>query len=403
MDFLLATNSVAPVPNGLLSLSQLLANLIIIYLTSKVGAELAFRLKQPTILGELVAGLVVGVSGLQWINPGQPVLGLLAQVGVLLLLFEIGLESDLKSLLKVGSQAITVAIVGMAVPFGLGYLVMKGMGNNDLVSLFVGASMTVTSMGFTAKLLSDLGYVNQLEGKIVMGAAIVDDILGVVILSVISGLASGTSLNALNLLRIVVTSIGFLVGSLVVGNWVIPFFIRLVKVQSTRGSLLTASLIFAFSYAYLAECLGSAAIIGAFVAGLLLAETEKSHDLEERLHPVTDFFLPIFFIVVGAEVNLALLCHLKALILSFSLTLAAFIGKAVCGYAVFGTQANKLAIGMGMVARGEVGLVFASVGFRTGVLTETVHMSVVLMVIFTTFMGPLLLSLMLKYQKSNPH
>ncbi len=396
MDALLAANPVAPLPNELLSLGQLMANLVIIYLASKAGAELAFRLQQPTILGELAAGLVVGVSGLHWINPEQPVLGLLAQVGVLLLLFEIGLESDLNSLLRVGSQALTVALVGMTVPFGLGYLVMKGLGHTDIVSIFVGASMTMTSMGFTAKVLKDLGYLNRTEGKIVLGAAIVDDILGVVILSVVSGLAGGASLNALNLLRLVVTSIGFLVGAIVVGNWAIPFFTRLVNVLRTRGSLLTGSLICAFSLAYLAEQLSSAAIIGAFVAGLVLASTDKGHEVEEELHPVTDFFLPVFFILVGAEVNLAWLGNREALLLSFGLTLAAFIGKAVCGYAAFGTQANKLAIGMGMVARGEIGLVFASVGFSTGILTEPVHVAVVLMVIFTTFVGPLLLSFLLK-------
>lgn len=394
---LLATNPVGSA--GLFSLSQLLANLVIIYLASKAGAELAFRLKQPTVLGELVAGLVVGISGFQWINPEQPVLELLAQVGVILLLFEIGLESNLKSLLKVGPQALTVGLVGMTVPFVLGFAVMKGMGNPDLVSIFVGASMTATSIGVTAKVLSDLGYLKRTEGKIVLGAAVFDDIFGVVILAVVSGLASGTSLDAFNLLRVVGTSLGFLIGAIVVGNWAIPFFIQLVKLLRTRGELLTASLIFAFSLAYLAEQLGSAAIIGAFAAGLVLAETDRRHEVEQRLHPVTDFFLPIFFIVVGAEVNLALLNNQEALILSLGLTLTAIVGKAVCGYAAFGTQANKLAIGVAMVARGEVGLIFASVGLSTGVFTRTVHAAVVLMVILTTFLGPLLLSFILKSQK----
>lgn len=396
---LLATNPVASGPERFLSLSQLLANLVIIYLASKAGGELAFRLKQPTVLGELVAGLVVGISGLQWINPEQPVLGLLAQVGVILLLFEIGLESNLKSLLKVGPQALTVGLVGMTVPFVLGFAVMKGMGNPDLVSIFVGASMTATSIGVTAKVLSDLGYLKRTEGKIVLGAAVFDDIFGVVILSVVSGLASGTSLDAFNLLRVVGTSLGFLIGAIVVGNWAIPFFIQLVKLLRTRGELLTASLIFAFSLAYLAEQLGSAAIIGAFAAGLVLAETDRRHEVEQRLQPVTDFFLPIFFIVVGAEVNLALLNNQEALILSLGLTLTAIVGKVVCGYAAFGTQANKLAIGVAMVARGEVGLIFASVGLSTGVFTRAVHAAVVLMVILTTFLGPLLLSFILKSQK----
>ena len=399
MDYLVTTNVVNSQPQQLLSLSQLLTNLIIIYFGSKVGAELAFHLKQPPVLGELAAGLVVGVSGFQWINPDQPILKLLAQVGVILLLFETGLESNIQSLIQVGFQAIAVALTGMIVPFIFGYAVMKSMGYPELTSNFAAACMTVTSMGFSAKVLSELGYLNRLEGKIVLAAAILDDILGVVILSVISELGRGISLNYLNLLGIVGTSIGFLVGAIIVGNLLIPLFIRLVRLLHTRNKLLTASLIFCFSLTYLAEQLGSAAIIGAFVAGLVLATTDKRDEVESRLHPVTDFFLPVFFIMVGAEINLALLGNQEALILSVELTLAAVIGKAICGYAAFKTEANKLAVGMGMVARGEVGLVFATIGLGTGVFTRTVHFAVVVMVIFTTFLGPLLLSFILKRQK----
>ncbi len=396
MNILLATSPVGAVPEGLLTLGQLLASLVIIYVASKIGGELALKLKQPTVLGELVAGLIVGVSGFRLVNPEQPVLVLLAQVGVTLLLFEVGLESDLKSLFKVGPQALAVALVGMVLPFGLGYGVIKFAGATNLVSVFVGASMTATSIGISAKVLTDLGYLQRTEGKIILGAAVIDDILGVVLLSVVSGIAGGATLEPLGVLRTVSTSIGFLVGAIVIGNLAVPFFLRLVRTLRTRGDLLTASLVFAFALAFLAEQLGSAAIIGAFAAGLVLAETDRRHDLEAQLRPVTDFFLPIFFITVGAGVNLALLGNQQALFLDTALTLAAILGKLVCGYAAFGTQANKLAIGAGMVPRGEVGLVFASVGLDTGVLSGGNHTAVVIMVILTTFLGPVLLSLVLK-------
>lgn len=396
MNFFFAASSVGALPEGLLTLSQLLASLVVIYVASKIGGELALRLKQPEVLGELVAGLVVGVSGLSLVNPEQPVLVLLGQVGVILLLFEVGLESDLRSLFKVGPQALAVALVGMLLPFGLGYGVMKFAGATNLVSAFVGASMTATSIGISAKVLADLGYLQRTEGKITLGAAVFDDILGVVLLSVVTGIAGGATLEPLRVIQIMGTSVGFLVGAIVIGKLAMPFFLRVVRTLRTRGELLTASLIFAFTLAFLAEQLGSATIIGAFAAGLVLAETDKRHDLEAQLLPVTDFFLPIFFITVGAGVNLALLGNQRALFLATALTLTAILGKLVCGYATFGIKANKLAIGAGMVPRGEVGLVFASVGLDTGVLSGGNHSAVVIAVILTTFVGPVLLNLVLK-------
>lgn len=398
----MAAGSVGELPPGLLTLGQLLASLLIIYIASKIGGELALRLKQPAVLGELVAGLVVGVSGLHLIDPTQPILLLLAQVGVTLLLFEIGLESDLRSLLKLGPQALAVALVGMFLPFALGYAVMKFIGAPDLLAVFVGSTATATSIGISAKVLSDLGYLQRPEGQIILGAAVIDDILGVIVLSVVAGIAKGGSLEWGEVARIVLSSLAFLVGAIVIGNWFMPFFLKTVRWLRTRGDLLTASLVFAFSLAWIAEQVGSAAIIGAFAAGLVLADTDKRQDLEHQLRPVTDFFLPVFFITVGAGVNLALLKNQEALFLALALSATAVLGKLVCGWAAFGIPADKWVIGAGMVPRGEVGLVFASVGLATGVLSGVTHTAVVIMVILTTFLGPLLLSLMLRGKPAKP-
>jgi Kef-type K+ transport system membrane component KefB len=264
------------------------------------------------------------------------------------------------------------------------------------VAVFVGATATATSIGISAKVLSDLGYLQRPEGQIVLGAAVIDDILGIVILSVVSGIAKGGSLEWVAVGRIVLSSLGFLVGAIVIGNWFLPFFLKTVDWLRTRGDLITASLIFAFSLAWIAEQVGSAAIIGAFAAGLVLANTDRRHQLEQQLRPITDFFLPIFFIMVGAGVKLGLLANQEALFLALTLSATAVLGKLVCGWAAFGIPGDKWVIGAGMVPRGEVGLVFAGVGLSTGVLFGRYHAAVVIMVILTTFLGPLLLSLMLR-------
>lgn len=377
------------------SAGPFLLSLVIIFVASKTGGEIAVRLKQPAVLGELLAGVLVGGSALGLVDPTSPVLHLLAEVGVVLLLFEIGLESDLAELVHVGRKALSVAVVGMLVPFLLGYFVSEFFlpeGTPGLVNIFVGASMTATSIGISAAVLSGLGYLGKAEGKIVLGAAVVDDVLGVVLLSVVSELASGGTLDLFTILRIAGTSIGFLVAAVVVGNLAMPLFLRLVRSLQTRGDLIIASLGFAFSLAVVAEFAGSAAIIGAFAAGLVLAKTDKRHDIDEKLRPVTDVFLPVFFITVGASVDLSLLMQKEALLFATVLTFAAVVGKLVSGLAARGGGVNRLAVGAGMVPRGEVGLVFASVGVGAGVLTGATHTGVIIMVLLSTFIGPILLN-----------
>jgi Kef-type K+ transport system membrane component KefB len=383
-------------------LGTLLADLALIYLAAKIGGELFLRLKQPAVLGELVAGLIVGVSGLQWIDPQQPILHLMAQIGVTLLLFEIGLESDIKALFRVGKQALAVGLIGMVAPFALGYGIMTAMGAAPLLSVFVGATMTATSIGITAKVLSDLKRLNSTEGKIILGAAILDDILGIVILSVIAGVTSGTSFSWPSVALIFVKSLAFLTVALVVGNLARPYFMRLIQQLRSRGVLLTASLIFAFALAVIAEKLGSAAIIGAFAAGLVLAKSDQRHDLEKHLRPVTDFFLPIFFVTVGAGVELGLFADPATVMLALLLT-AAIIGKLAAGMlGTIGAKSSGWIIGAGMVPRGEVGLIFASLGLGTGVLSGANHAAVVAMVMLTTFIGPLMLNFLIARQKNKP-
>jgi Kef-type K+ transport system membrane component KefB len=378
---------------------ELLRALIVIFLAAKALGYLAQRVGQPAVLGELVGGVLVGPSALGLIDPGSEVLHLLAEVGVLVLLFEIGLESDLDDLLRVGWQAALVGVVGIAVPFGLGYLVMAWLGYEAVTAVFVGAALTATSIGITARVLADLGQMQTAAAKVIIGAAVIDDVLGLVILSVVQRLARTGEVSVGGIARTTALALGFLVVAIVVGRVAAPRLLRLVRQMEVRGLLLLFAVGLAMVFAYLADLAGSATIVGAFAAGLVLAETEDRHPIEDRVKPVADFFVPIFFVTIGAAVDLSVFDPFdpgKRAVLAMAalLIVAAVAGKLASGLAVRPTEPRqRLAVGVGMIPRGEVGLVFASVGLAAGVVSEAGYAAVVAMVIVTTFIAPPLLKI----------
>jgi Kef-type K+ transport system membrane component KefB len=376
---------------------ELLQALIVVFLAAKVLGYLAQRVGQPAVLGELVGGVLVGPSVLGLIDPGSEVLHLLAEVGVLILLFEIGLESDLDDLLRVGWQSALVGVVGIALPFGLGYLVMTSLGYETVTAVFVGAALTATSIGITARVLADLGKMQTAAARVIIGAAVIDDILGLVILSVVQGLAQTGEVSVGGIARTTALALGFLVVATAVGRAAAPRLLRLVRQMEVRGLLLLFAVGLAMVFAYLADLAGSATIVGAFAAGLVLAETEDRHPIEARVKPVADFFVPIFFVTIGAAVDLSVFDPFdpgKRAVLAMAglLIVAAVVGKLASGLVVRPSEPRqRLAVGVGMIPRGEVGLVFASVGLAAGVVSEAGYAAVVAMVIVTTFLAPPLL------------
>jgi Kef-type K+ transport system membrane component KefB len=326
------------------------------------------------------------------------VIHILAELGVLILLFEIGLESDLDELLRVGPQSIAVALAGMVVPFLLGWGIMAAIGTPTVTSVFVGATLTATSIGITARVLADMGKIGTTEAKIIIGAAVVDDILGLVVLALVKGLAVSGSISALGVLRVAFLACGFFVVAVVVGRMAAPRLVRLASLMKVRGVLLVSSLAFAFGLAVAAELAGSATIVGAFAAGLVLASTDRKVRIEEAVRPLSDFFVPIFFASVGAAVNVRFFNPFDAqrrgtLALAGVLLVAALAGKWVSGFfaAKPGARLRRSAIGIGMMPRGEVGLVFAGIGLTTGVVTGEVYAAIVAVVMLTTFVAPPLL------------
>ncbi len=390
-----------------MGIAELLIALLAIFAAAKLFGELAERIGQPAVLGEMFGGIVIGVSGLHLIDPHDPVLHVLSELGVLLLLFLIGLETDIRRLLSVGGSSMAVALVGVAVPFAAGYGVGMWLDYPTTVSVFLGAALTATSVGITARVLSDLGQLRTDESQVILGAAVVDDILGLVLLTVISAIAAGEKLTVLGVTRVFAIAFGFVALALVVGSFLAPRLIALIARLRVAKALFFTSIMFGFGLAYLADLVGSALIIGAFAAGLVLARTDRGRDIEHEVHDVAQFFIPIFFVSVGAAVDLKALNPFDAatrpfFIVGMFLTLVAIVGKLVAGYAAFGRPMRKLVIGVGMVPRGEVGLIFAQLGLSAGLLSSGLYSSVALMVMVTTFVAPPALRALLAKSGQSP-
>jgi Kef-type K+ transport system membrane component KefB len=418
-----------------LVLASVLLSLITVYLAAKIGGELCARINLPPVLGELVGGVLVGVSALHLIvfpeGSGEvgsalmqlvavttdagpdslltifrgesEVVSILAELGVIILLFEIGLESDLKELIRVGPQAAVVAVIGVVFPFALGTVGLIALFNTPTVpAIFAGAALTATSIGITAKVLAEIQKLSSKEGQIIIGAAVLDDVLGIIVLAVVASLAKTGEVEILNVVYLVAGAAIFLIGSIFLGRLLSPLFVALVEEMRTRGQVIISSLVFAFVLSYIAAAIQLEAILGAFAAGLILAETSKRKELEEQISPIADMLVPIFFVTVGARTDLSVLNPLEpsnraGLIIASFLVVVAIVGKVVTGFAVFGQPGiNRLAIGIGMVPRGEVGLVFAGVGSASGVLSESLEAAIIVMVILTTFLAPPLLRLVFK-------
>lgn len=375
---------------------HLLASLVAIIITTKLLGELARRIGQPAVLGELIGGVLLGGSLLGLVDPSDAVIRSLAELGVLILLFEIGLHTDLRSLARVGRSALAVGVVGVILPFALGYGAMHLLGLGVLAALVCGASLTATSIGISARVLSDLGQLARPEGQVVLGAAVLDDVIGLIILSVVSLVAGGAVVTAGGIAIKTGAALGFIAVALLAGSLLVPPIFRIVEQIKVAGALGLIAVAFAFMLAWFAEHLGSAMIIGAFAAGLVLHRTPQRGEIERATTQIGYFFVPIFFAAVGAAVDLQALARVDALMIGGALTVAAIAGKFVAGYAPLAFRGNKAMIGVAMIPRGEVGLIFAQMGLTTGALDAQLFSAITLMVVVTTFLAPVILGRMVR-------
>ena len=378
--------------------------LIIILLAAKIGGELFEKINQPAVLGELISGMVIGnlflFSG-GIFDFGQMFesesINMLAGLGVMILLFQVGLESNIKELMRVGISSLSVAIIGVVVPLILGYyicvLIIPEAGFN--AHLFVGATLTATSVGITARVLKDLDKLRTPEAKIILGAAVIDDILGLIILSIVSGIIISGSVSVGTVVYTSVTSFAFLFISIIIGLKAAPLIGKKVSGMKVEGMKIVTAFLFLFTMAYLADMIGLAMIVGAFAAGLILDDVsfvnKKEHHIEVLVKPLYCIFVPVFFVLMGIQVKLDVFLDPKIIAIALAITVVSVIGKQLCGIGVRCKNASKLVVGIGMISRGEVGLIFAGVGKGLGVIDDSLFGAIVIMVILTTLITPPLL------------
>src|SRR5687767_9883403 len=406
-----------------------LIGVAVILVAAKLAGEVFERVRQPGVLGELLAGVLLGnlvIFGFTRIEPlkTSETIAALAELGVIILLFEVGLESDLRQMMEVGWSSLLVAFLGVVAPFLLGWMVSAYFLPDaaTLTHIFIGATLCATSVGITARVFRDLGKLATREARIILGAAVIDDVLGLLILAVVSGAiqaaAVGGTLSAFDVGWIAAKSIAFLIASIAIGHSLIPRLLRGAGRLETRGVLLTLAISFCLFLAWAAAEVGLAPIVGAFAAGLILDEVHfkptggrVERDLNDLLQPVSTVLVPIFFVLMGLKVDLRLFARIDILGLAAALTIAAIIGKQICALGVVERGVNRLAIGIGMIPRGEVGLIFAGIGatlmlpsangVNEPVVGPATFGAVVIMVIITTLITPPALKWALSRRETN--
>ena len=401
------------------SVSLILISLVVILMSAKLGGALLERIRQPAVLGELIFGVLLGnlsllgLHQLDYLKTNEGI-AILAELGVIFLLFEVGLESNIKQMMEVGLSSFLVALVGVIVPMLLGW----GVGawflphSSTLVHVFIGATLCATSVGITARVLKDLGKTTTKEARIILGAAVIDDVMGLVILAAVSGIIKaadrgGAGISIVDVSLIVLKAVAFLVIALWIGSRLSPRMFALASRLNVSGVLLAVSICFCFLLSYLANRIELAPIVGAFAAGLILDPVHYQdfrgrgeHSIEDLLRPISSFLVPVFFVLMGVRVDLKTFADSSILGFALALTFVAILGKQACALAVLEKGLDRISVGIGMIPRGEVGLIFASIGAAlmlsgSPVVSSSTYSAVVIMVILTTLVTPPLLKISL--------
>ena len=404
------------------TLAPVVLALAVILAAAKLGGDAAERIGQPAVLGELVVGVLVGnlsLVGIDWFQfiAANATIDVLAQLGAVILLFEVGLESTVRDMLQVGVRSLMVAVLGVVTPWALGWWVGALLlpEHSVYVHAFLGAVLTATSVGITARVLKDLGRSQSPEARIILGAAVIDDVLGLVVLAAVAAIIaaadSGAALSYGTLALVLGKALLFLFGALSLGVILSPWLFSFASRLRGGGVLLATALVFCFTLAWLASAIGLAPIVGAYAAGLILEDlhyrdfAKEERHLEDLVRPISSFLVPVFFVLMGMHVDLTTFMRPEILGLAAALTVAAVLGKQACALGALGARLDWLSIGIGMIPRGEVGLIFANIGLTLVVRGERIidaatYSAVVIMVMLTTLITPPALKWSLNKQRS---
>ncbi|MDR3071007.1 MAG: cation:proton antiporter [Endomicrobium sp.] len=384
---------------------MILMVLVSILFFAKVFGEIALRFGQSAIIGELLAGIVVGPSVLGLVCE-TPVLAIISELGAIILLFEVGLSTDIKEFFKTSGWAVVVAIIGVIIPYFLGYFVFLYCGFTEIQAIFAGAVLTATSVGITARVFVELNRIESTEAKIVLGAAVIDDVIGLAILAIVLKLAQGCAVTFGTIASISAEAVLFLILSVVSGILIAPTIFNLITKMKQSHIVFVIGIAFCFIVSALSAKVGLAPIVGAFVAGLVLSTTKQKDEIKRDIKPFYAFFVPIFFVLMGSNVDVSVFnpfvaANREVLVLIGILFIVAFIGKSVAGLAVFKTGVNKLLVGVSMVPRGEVGLIFASIGLKNNIFKSQDYSALVAVIMLTTFVTPIVIKYLISKQKNS--
>ncbi|MDR1928574.1 MAG: cation:proton antiporter [Endomicrobium sp.] len=383
---------------------KLLIDLISILLLAKIFSEGASKFGQSAILGELLAGVVLGPSVLSIVHETS-ILTNISEIGAIILLFEVGLSTNIYDFLKAGGWATAVAIVGVVIPYFLGYLVFIYFGFTNIQAIFAGAILTATSVGITARIFMDLDYLKTEESKIVLGAAVIDDIIGLILLGIVLRLIHGDLITFKTVTSISGSAILFLIITIIFGKMMSQKIFNIFQKMKQPYIILIISLIFCFVISALSIKVELAPIIGAFVGGLILSTIKQCEEIKTDIKPLYAFFVPIFFVLIGTNVDINAFNpfvneNKSSFFLIFILFLVAFIGKTASGFVIFKKGINKILIGISMVPRGEVGLIFLSLGLKNNIFSIKEYSTLIVVIILTTFITPVILKYVILKQKN---
>jgi len=386
-------------------ITQILFGLFLIFLSAKITGAIFEQLHQPAVIGEILAGIIIGPYLLNLIEPAQ-IYDVLAEIGAIILLFTVGLQTGIDEILKVGKRALLVATLGVIFPFVFGYLYTLIVDHSTIEAMFIGAAMVATSVGITARVLADLKVIDTEIARVILAAAVIDDILGMIVLAVVTGAGQGT-VSYLKIGLVLLEAIGFVLFLILIGPKLTrKFIVPKVANLRVRNAVFALAIVICLGLSALASYLEIAAIVGAFMAGMVLSEFNSRFELVTKTESLYDFLVPFFFVMLGTKVDLSVFTQSDMWLAALLITLFAVLGKLIgCGLAALKMGfKSAVTIGVGMIPRGEVGMIIAAVGLSSQAIGADLYAVVIFMVIATTVMTPPILKKLLskKTEESNP-